>query len=149
MYTDADRAKTIHVESKQLEQFLSALSLEDWQCPSRCESWQVADVVAHLIEDQHAERFGPDANRTRAVRYRLAMTAPVRAIIDILLNADGASVESVSPVEADVIFHCETAIAILVIFGRLPLRDVIADGRVHVEGEQQLATAFEQCFQGG
>ena len=57
MYTDADRAKAIRAESKRIEQFLSDLSPEDWQHPSQCEQWQVADVVAHLIEDQHAERM--------------------------------------------------------------------------------------------
>ncbi len=269
MYTDADRAKTMHAESKRLERFLRALSPEDWQRPSRCERWQVADVVAHLIEDQHAERmtrglrgdltpsgfvpnvtlndddlreslvqhaitlqrqlgddllaafcaenehvdkiltglkpedweilcyhpggsrpirtiidirlmelamhgwdirasfdpqaslsedtlpwllqtiprvvkraFRPDANRTRAVRYRLQMTEPVAATTDILLHADGASVASDREAEADVTFHCDTSTAILVIFGRLPLADAIADGRVYVEGEAELATAF-------
>jgi uncharacterized protein (TIGR03083 family) len=57
MYTDADRAQALHAESKQLEAFLSTLSPEDWQRPSRCDQWQVADVVAHLIEDRHAERM--------------------------------------------------------------------------------------------
>ena len=50
---------------------------------------------------------------------------------------------------ADVTFHCDTSTAILVIFGRLPLVDAIADGRVHVEGEPELATTFGQSFQGG
>ena len=276
MYTDADRAKMIHAESKRLEQFLSGLSPEDWQHPSRCERWQVADVVAHLIEDQHAERmtrglqgdltptgfvpnltlneddlresvaqhpitfrrqlgddllaafcaendrvdqilaglkpedwetlcyyprqptpirtivgtrlielalhgwdirvsfdpqvtfsedtlpsliralphivtraFHPDANRTRAARYRLHMTKPVAATLDILLNADGASVASDRLAEANVTLHCETSTAILMIFGRLPLADAIADGRVDVEGELELVTAFGRGFQGG
>ncbi|MDH3602936.1 MAG: maleylpyruvate isomerase family mycothiol-dependent enzyme, partial [Candidatus Tectomicrobia bacterium] len=259
-----------------LEQFLSGLSPEDWQRPSQCERWQVADVVAHLIEDQHAERltrglqgdltpsgfvpnvtlneddfrehvvqhpitlrrqlgdelldafcaendqvdttlaglqaedwetlcyhprrpepirtiigirlmelamhgwdirasfdpqaalsedtlpsllqaiprvvrraFRPDANRTRAVRYRLQIPEPVPATIDILLNADGAFVASDRQAEADVTFYCETSTAILVLFGRLPLADAIADGRVDVEGEPELAAAFGQSFQGG
>ncbi len=57
MYTDVDRAQAIHAESKRLEAFLSALSPQDWQRPSQCDQWQVADVVAHLIEDKHAERL--------------------------------------------------------------------------------------------
>jgi len=39
--------------------------------------------------------------------------------------------------------------AILVIVGRLSLVDAIADGRIQVEGEPELATAFGQSFQGG
>lgn len=276
MYTDADRAQTMHTESKRLEAFLKTLSPEEWQRPSRCEHWQVADVVAHLIEDTHAERlarglqgdptpsgfvpsatgsrddlreqvmqrplnlrrqlggdllaafcaenahvdtmlaglkpeewdtlyyhpvgpepirtiidvrltefamhgwdirasfdphaslseeafpsllqtvpravrraFRPDAERTRAVRYRFAMTEPVTATMDIVHSADGASVTSDHHAEADVIFHCETSTALFVLFGRLPLADAIADGRVQVEGARELAAAFGQSFQGG
>ena len=93
--------------------------------------------------------FRPDAKRTRPVRYRFQMTEPVATTTDILLNAEGASVESDNPAEADVIFHCDASTAILVIFGRLPLADAIADGRIHVEGEPELAAAFGQSFQGG
>jgi hypothetical protein len=93
--------------------------------------------------------FRPDANRSRAVRYRFHMTEPVAAPTDILLNADDASVESNSPADADVTFRCDTSTAILVIFGRLPLAEAIADGRVQVEGEPELAAAFGQSFQGG
>ena len=83
------------------------------------------------------------------MRYRFHMTEPVTATTDILLHADGASVASDHHVEADVTFHCDTSRVIFVIFGRLPLADAIADGRVRVEGEQELATAFGQSFQGG
>lgn len=277
MYTDADRAKVVHDEATRLEAFLRTLSPEDWQRPSPCDRWQVTDVVAHLIEDRHAERitrglqgdltpsgfvpsgtvhtdawrasvvqhpitlrrqlgdallaafcaenahvdtiltglkpedwntfcyhppgpitvrdmvnlrltevamhgwdicasfdpqaslsaegvlalvktlprmvrrvFRPDATRTRAMRYRFHMTTPMTTTTDMLLNADGAAVESDSPSEAaDVIFHCDTTTAVLVIFGRLSLAEAISDGRVHVEGRRELATVFGQSFQGG
>ena len=277
MYTNANRAKIVHEEAKRLEQFLSTLSLEDWQRPSQCDQWQVADVVAHLVGVQHAERitrglhgdvtpsagfvpsgtlneddlrdymsqraialrnqssdqlleafraereqldevltgmapqdwekfcyhpvgpepirtiidirltelamhgwdirasfdpqaslsvdsipalvntipravrraFRPGANRTRTVRYRFHMTEPVAATTDILLNADGASVASDSQVEADVTFRCDTSTAISVIFGRIKLADAMANRRVRVEGDQELAVTFGQSFQGG
>lgn len=57
MDTDADRAKVLHDEAQRLEAFLRTLSPADWQRPSRCDQWQVADVVAHLIEDRHADRI--------------------------------------------------------------------------------------------
>lgn len=276
MYADADRAKVLHDEAKRLEMFLSGLSSEEWQRPSRCDQWQVADVVAHLIEDRHAERmtrglqgdltpsgfvpdgrlneddlkafvtqhpitlrrqlgdnllaafcaeneqvnnilnglkpedwdtlcyhpgnprpirtvvfirlielalhgwdirasfdtqaslsadalpallqtvpravrraFRPDASRSRTVQYRFAMTESVAATTDILLHADGALVEDDSQADADVTFRCDTSSAMLVIFGRLSLGDAIADGRVQVEGESELAAAFGQSFESG
>jgi uncharacterized protein (TIGR03083 family) len=276
MDTDADRAKVLHDEAQRLEAFLRTLSPADWQRPSRCDQWQVADVVAHLIEDRHADRitrglhgdltpsgfvpsgtwhtdawrasvvhhprtlrrllgdallatfcvenahvdtlltdlqpeewetlcyhpsgpltvramvtlrltevamhgwdirasfdpqaslseagiralvttiprvvrrvFRPDATRTRALRYRLHLTTPLTATMDILLNAEGASVESGHPTDAaDVILQCDTATAVLVIFGRLALAEAIADGRVQVEGTRELASVFGQSFQG-
>src|SRR4029450_2186007 len=48
MYSDADRAKIVQAEAKRLEHFLGALSPEDWQRPSACDRWHIADVVAHL-----------------------------------------------------------------------------------------------------
>ena len=277
MDTDVDRAQVLHDEAQRLEAFLWTLSPEDWQRPSRCDQWQVADVVAHLIEDRHAERITrglqgdltpsgfvpsgtvhtdawraavvqhpitlrrqlgdallaafcaenehvdtiltglkpedwhtfcyhppgpitvrdmvnlrltevamhgwdirasfdpqaslseesvlalvttlprmvrrvlrPDATRTRAMRYRFHMTTPMTATTDIVLNTDGASVESSRHTEAvDVTLHCDTATAVLVIFGRLSLAEAIADGRVQVEGRRELASVFGQNFQGG
>lgn len=277
MDTDADRAQVLHDEAKRLEAFLRTLSPEEWHRPSRCDHWQVADVVAHLLEDRHAERitrglhgdltpsgfvpnrtlhadalrasvvqhpitlrrqlgdtllaafcaeneqvdtiltglkpeewetlcyhppgpltvhgmvtmrltevamhgwdirasfdpqaslskeslpvlvttiprvirrvFRPDAKWTRTVRYRFHMTEPVAATMDILLHAAGASVTSDRQTDAaDVTFHCDTATAVLVIFGRLKLAEAIADGRVHIEGESELVDAFGQSFQGG
>jgi hypothetical protein len=93
--------------------------------------------------------FRPDAKRTRAMRYRFSMTEPVAATADILLHADGASVETDHHAEADVTFHGDTATAILVIFGRLSLADTLANGRVRVEGEQELVAAFDLSFPGG
>src|SRR5262245_27662121 len=57
VYSDADRAQIVHAEAKRLEQFLRALSPEDWQRPSACDQWQVADVVAHLAGMALAERI--------------------------------------------------------------------------------------------
>jgi SCP-2 sterol transfer family len=70
------------------------------------------------------------------------MTEPVTATMDILLSADGGTVEPESPAEADVTFCCDASTAIFVIFGRLSLADAIAEGRVQVEGEPELAAAF-------
>lgn len=55
MYSDADRVKIVDAEAKQLEQYLSTLSPADWQRPSACDQWQVADVVAHLTGMRVAE----------------------------------------------------------------------------------------------
>jgi len=55
MYSDADRVKIVQAEAKRLEHFLGALSPEDWQRPSACDRWHIADVVAHLTGMRLAE----------------------------------------------------------------------------------------------
>jgi uncharacterized protein (TIGR03083 family) len=55
MDSDADRTHIVHAEAQRLEQYLSALSPEDWQQPSACDRWQVADVVAHLTNMRLAD----------------------------------------------------------------------------------------------
>ena len=49
--------RVLHDEAQRLEAFLRTVSPADWHRPSRCDQWQVADVVAHLIEDRHADRI--------------------------------------------------------------------------------------------
>lgn len=133
---------------------LTELAMHGWDIrasfdPQAALSEDALPSLLYTIPRAVRRAFRPNAKRTRAVRYRFHMTAPVYATTDILLNADGASVESDSQTEADVTFRCDTSTAILVIFGRLSLADAIADGRIQVEGEQELATAFGQSFQGG
>ena len=36
-------------QRRRLESLLAGLTVEQWQIPSRCDGWSVADVVAHLV----------------------------------------------------------------------------------------------------
>jgi putative sterol carrier protein len=47
-----------------------------------------------------------------------------------------------------VVFGCDTETYILLVYGRLDLGAAIASGRVRVEGDRELATAFGQRFRG-
>ena len=50
MYTDNERPIVLKATAQRLERFLEALEPDDWDRPSACEGWTVADVVAHLVE---------------------------------------------------------------------------------------------------
>ena len=74
------------------------------------------------------------------------MSAPASEAIDIVLHADGAAVEAAGDAAADVILYSDAATAMLVICGRLPLADEVADGRVRVEGNNALlASVFQRA----
>jgi uncharacterized protein (TIGR03083 family) len=48
MSTVEERIEILKAEYQRLEQYLHTLSQEDWNHPSTCDQWTVADVVAHL-----------------------------------------------------------------------------------------------------
>ena len=48
MSTVEERMQILKAEYQRLEQYLHTLSQEDWQHPSTCDQWTVADIIAHL-----------------------------------------------------------------------------------------------------
>jgi uncharacterized protein (TIGR03083 family) len=48
MSTVAERIEILKAEYQRLEHYLHTLPPEDWQHPSTCDQWTVADVIAHL-----------------------------------------------------------------------------------------------------
>ncbi len=48
MSTVEERIEILKAEYQRLEQYLHTLSQEDWNHPSTCDQWTVADVIAHL-----------------------------------------------------------------------------------------------------
>jgi len=54
MSTVEERIEILKAEYQRLEQYLRPLSQEDWNHPSTCDQWTVADVIAHLtVGNQH------------------------------------------------------------------------------------------------
>ena len=56
-----DKVKLVKEESARIGIYLKSLSPGDWETPSACDSWEVQDVVAHVIGA--VERFGPNIVR--------------------------------------------------------------------------------------
>ena len=48
MSTVEERIEILKAEYQRLEQYLHTLSQADWNHPSTCDQWTVADVIAHL-----------------------------------------------------------------------------------------------------
>ena len=48
MSTVEERIEILKADYQRLEQYLHTLSQEDWNHPSACDQWTVADVIAHL-----------------------------------------------------------------------------------------------------
>ena len=48
MQSPAERVEILRQEVAAFKERVAALSPQDWDLPSACEGWTVADVVAHL-----------------------------------------------------------------------------------------------------
>lgn len=56
MDSPAERVETLRREAADFKRRLAALPPEDWEQPSACAGWTVADVVAHLAGQDFARR---------------------------------------------------------------------------------------------
>ncbi len=93
--------------------------------------------------------FRADPSRTNAVRYRFELTGPTASSVDVALAPEDVGFEIEATAEPDVVFRCASATYAMVIFGRWKLPDVIANGRLTVEGDEAQVAAFVDAFVGG
>lgn len=92
--------------------------------------------------------FRPLASKGAAVRYRFEVKGAVPSRIDIVIQGKQACLEEAGTSPAQVTFYGDTATYVLVMYGRLSLKDALATGRMAAEGDQTLAMAFNQLFKG-
>ncbi len=92
--------------------------------------------------------FWPGEKLDVPIHYHFAVTGPAPETTDIVVEGDTLRIATPSHTQPQITFHCNTETYVLVRYGRLLLKDAIAAGRVRVEGEQALAIAFGEWFQG-
>jgi hypothetical protein len=67
---------------------------------------------------------------------------------DIVIDGEKVRVEPVGAATATVTFHGDTETFVLLMFGRLPLSEALAQRRLMAEGEAAQVDAFAQWFRG-
>ena len=93
--------------------------------------------------------FRADPSRTSGVRYRFELDGPTVSAVDVVLAPEGAGFEIESTAAPDVSFRCASATYGMVIFGRWKLPDVMGNGKLTADGDEQLIAAFVDAFVGG
>ena len=92
--------------------------------------------------------FWPDVPPATPVRYRFALTGTPSRDLDIVVGQEGVRLEASSTVPAQVYGRCRPETFVFVISGRLSLADAVTQGRLSIEGDSALVTAFTQWFRG-
>ena len=93
--------------------------------------------------------FRPDSNRTKQVRYRFEIGAPVNTADDVVLSSEGVIYDPSPQGDADVVFRSDARTYVMTIFGRMKMDDALASGVMSAEGDPQLVTDFVRGFVGG
>ena len=92
--------------------------------------------------------FRPGTRLSTPIRYRFIVTGIVPSRVDIVVEGDQARIAEAGDPPASATFHCDTETYLLVMYGRLTLDAAIAMGRMVVEGDQAVVTAYGQWFKG-
>ena len=92
--------------------------------------------------------FWPGPALDQPVRYRLNVAEPAPFKADIVVEGDKFSFEKSSASSADVIFRCDTGALALMMYGRLDASAAVAQGKLEVEGDSDLASQFGRWFKG-
>jgi hypothetical protein len=92
--------------------------------------------------------FRPGSRLQVPIRYRFALTGVGARDTDIVVAGDTASIEPAGAAAAHVTCHCDTETFVLIMTGRLPLSDALAQGCLVAAGEVERMDAFVQWFGG-
>jgi hypothetical protein len=92
--------------------------------------------------------FWPGPPRTHPVRYRFVLSGTPGRCLDIVVGGEGVHMEAESADHAHVLYRCRPETFVLVMYGRLSVTDAMAQGRLTVDGDATLVTAFAQWFRG-
>jgi uncharacterized protein (TIGR03083 family) len=92
--------------------------------------------------------FWPGTPPLHPVRYRFVLTGTPGRCLDIVVSDQGAHMEASNADHAQVLYRCCPETFVFVMYGRLCVTDAIAQGRLQVDGDTPLVTAFAQWFRG-
>ena len=136
---------------------LGELVLHGWDIRSRlapdapltAESLPVlVDLVFGPLLAPPSWLFVPGPQLPAPLRYRWALTGVSAREQDIVIDGERVWVEPAGTAAATVIFHGDMETFVLLMFGRLPLSEALAQRRLVATGEATQVDAFAQWFRG-
>jgi len=92
--------------------------------------------------------FQPDVSRATGGRLRFVFPGNGLHAYDLIVDGETVRMAPAALEAAHVTFQCEATTFVLLMCGRYSLDTLVAEGRVVLDGDQRLITAFRQWFQG-
>ena len=83
------------------------------------------------------------------VRFRFNLTGAVSGIRDVVVCGDDFTVEVDATSQADIVYWCDAGDFVLMVYGRLPSHEARLQGRLNIEGDENLAARFDARFNTG
>ena len=149
-YTPLGSAPLRHIPAD----WLVELVVHGWDIRSRLEAdahlseASVPVVVEVSLGRACRWRFQPGPRLPTPIRYHVALTGGDPTAYDIVVAGDQATVEPAGTAVAHVRLWCDPETCVLLMFGRLPLADALAQRRLVAEGAREQVAAFAQWFRG-
>lgn len=141
-------AGTISVET-YLNLRIAELIVHEWDIRSRLEptadlsSASLPAIIEMFPVFVVGRLFDPGANMAASARFRFEITGSAPGSYDIVAGGgQKAMMESASDKRPDAIFGCDSQTFVLLVYGRLSLEKVMADGLIVVTGDTSLIANF-------
>ena len=129
---------------------LAELIVHKWDIRSRLEGSAhlpeeclpaMMDAISALIVGY---LFNPGSKLNTPVRYRFELTGAVSSRHDIVVEDGKARMQPADSAAPDVTFRCDAETFVLLAYERITLAAALADGRIVVEGDRELADQFAE-----
>ncbi len=129
---------------------LAELIVHEWDIRSRLERSAhlpvgclpaIMDAISTFIV---GGLFNPGSKVSGPVRYRFELTGAMPSRHDIVIEDGKARMQSAQAAAPDVTFRCDTENFVLLAYQRIALAAALADGRIAVEGDRELADQFAE-----
>jgi uncharacterized protein (TIGR03083 family) len=132
---------------------LQELTIHGWDIRSAFDaaatlSERPLPVLVGIAQRWLTNTFRPEPGLTAPLRYRFDVSGPVRIQQDVLVSQERFQITPAADSPADVTLRCTTGNYLLLVYGRLPLEQAVAAGRLVVEGNRQQAALFNTLFRG-
>ena len=93
--------------------------------------------------------FHPTEPLDNQIRFRFLLSGPVTGSRDVVVKGDDFDLQEDASSLADIVYQCDAGVFVLMAYGRLSRHEAQSRGRLTIDGDEALATRFDEWFNTG